>query len=109
MATTDITHLVRLDPRLAEHGISIPAFRLTVDDPDYEGDRWWRFAGKVQWEDVTPEFGISILLLDELEIPLDTGSLSFTKTIDANTNVVEGRNFRMKHVPAEVQLVLDLR
>lgn len=105
--STDVSHLVGLDPSLAVHGISVPAYRLTVEEPDSSGDRWWRFAGKIQTEEDTPSFGLALLLLDELGLPLETEHLSFTRTIDPRVYVVEGTNWRLKEIPAEAQLVLE--
>jgi hypothetical protein len=98
-----------VDPGFEEHGISIPAFRFTVDDPDADGDRWWRFAGRVQWRDGAPAFGITLLVLDELGLPLDTYALTFSGTIDKNVNVVEGSYFGLKKLPSEAQLVMTFQ
>lgn len=105
--STDISHLVVLDPAFSAHGIHIAAFRLTVDEPDSDGDRMWRFAGRVRWEPESPTFGIAILLLDDVGLPLATGTLGFRKTITAFESILEERDYRLKELPHEVQLVLE--
>lgn len=106
----EATDLLRLDPRLGdsgESGVEILACRLTMDDPDSDGDYKWHFAARVRFSAETPPFGLTLLLLDGVGLPLSNTGLGFTPTIDATVNIVEGYNWA-KQQPVEAQLVLVL-
>lgn len=103
----DLTGSVRVDPALAGWQISIPAFRLEVDDePDSAGNMYFQFKARVQCAADTPPFGMTLVLIDDLGIPTDIDRLNFTKTIDELVYAVSGWG-RASCVPSEIQLVLD--
>jgi hypothetical protein len=102
---TDLTELLRLDPRIGEAGVEILALRLTVEGA-HMSKYHWRFVAKVRLSATTPNFGLTLLLLDDLGLPLWNNGLGFTSTIDAGVRLVEGDAF-LDDLPTEAQLVLN--
>ena len=104
----DFSSIVRVDPRLTEWGVSLPALRLMVESPTDDGYVEWTFAGRVTWTDRTPTFGLNLLLLDDLGLPLEIDQLGFVQTVEPYVSVLKGWGYKQMDQPSEAQVVLRL-